>query len=311
MSQVRETPAPAEVCILRLSAIGDTCHVLAVLRNLQSAWPQTRFTWVIGQLEAQLFADVAGVEFITFDKRAGSRSQQLQPLRDRRFDILLHMHASMRANLVSRHIKAQRRIGFDRARARDFQWLFTRERIPHRPHQHVLDGLLGFVDFLGLQRTAPRWDIPIRDEDAAFARQQRNADRGLVVLSPCSSQRARNFRNWPVARYAEIVDYLADSYETDVVLTGGPTSLERDYALEIGARSQAAVTDLVGKTSLRQLYALISEADAVICPDSGPAHMATAAATPVIGLYASSNPGRTGPYRSRELTVNRYPDALR
>ncbi|HSS64044.1 MAG TPA: glycosyltransferase family 9 protein, partial [Gammaproteobacteria bacterium] len=45
-------------------------------------------------------------------------------------------------------------------------------------------------------------------------------------------------------------------------------------------------------------------------PDSGPAHMATAAGTPVIGLYASSNPDRTGPYLSRGLTVNMYPDAV-
>ena len=49
----------------------------------------------------------------------------------------------------------------------------------------------------------------------------------------------------------------------------------------------------------------------MICPDSGPAHMATAVGTPVIGLYATSNPDRTGPYLSRDLTVNRYPDAAR
>ena len=38
---------PASVCILRLSAIGDTCHVLPVVRTLQRAWPDTRFTWTL------------------------------------------------------------------------------------------------------------------------------------------------------------------------------------------------------------------------------------------------------------------------
>ena len=57
--------------------------------------------------------------------------------------------------------------------------------------------------------------------------------------------------------------------------------------------------------------ALIAAADLVICPDSGPAHMATALGTPVVGLYATSNPDRTGPYNSRKYTINRYPDAIR
>jgi heptosyltransferase I len=60
---------------------------------------------------------------------------------------------------------------------------------------------------------------------------------------------------------------------------------------------------------LKELVALIDAADLVICPDSGPAHMATTVSTPVLGLYATSNPDRTGPFFSREITVNRYPDA--
>jgi len=74
--------------------------------------------------------------------------------------------------------------------------------------------------------------------------------------------------------------------------------------------ANGAAENLVGKTSLKQLAALIDSADLVICPDSGPAHMATAFSTPVLGLYATSNPDRTGPYASRELTANRYPDAV-
>ena len=58
------------------------------------------------------------------------------------------------------------------------------------------------------------------------------------------------------------------------------------------------------------VLAIIAAADALICPDSGPAHMGTAAGTPVIGLYATSNPGRSGPYLSSSLTVNAYPEAV-
>ena len=62
---------PESLCILRLSAIGDTCHVVPVVRTLQRAWPTTRLTWVIGRGEARLMSLLPGVEFITIDKRAG------------------------------------------------------------------------------------------------------------------------------------------------------------------------------------------------------------------------------------------------
>jgi heptosyltransferase I len=71
-----------------------------------------------------------------------------------------------------------------------------------------------------------------------------------------------------------------------------------------------SLVNLIGKTSLKELFALISLSQVLICPDSGPAHMATAAGTPVIGLYATSNPDRSGPYLSLDLSVNRYPEAV-
>ncbi|MDP6993970.1 MAG: glycosyltransferase family 9 protein, partial [Woeseiaceae bacterium] len=70
------------------------------------------------------------------------------------------------------------------------------------------------------------------------------------------------------------------------------------------------IVNLIGETSLKELLAIIAAADALICPDSGPAHMGTAAGTPVIGLYATSNPDRSGPYLSSNLTVNAYPEAV-
>src|SRR4029453_623079 len=61
---------PDSVCILRLSAIGDTCHVLPVVRTLQRAWPQARFTWVIGKVEAKLLGHLPDIEFVVVDKRS-------------------------------------------------------------------------------------------------------------------------------------------------------------------------------------------------------------------------------------------------
>ena len=95
---------PAPVCLLRLSAIGDACHVVPLLRTLQRAWPQTRFTWLIGRAEARLMLPLLPeVEFITVDKRAGLAGLRALRLRltDRRFDLLLHLQLSLRASAVA------------------------------------------------------------------------------------------------------------------------------------------------------------------------------------------------------------------
>ena len=299
--------APEDICVLRLSAIGDTCHALAVIRNLQDNWPDARITWVIGKTEATLMGDIPGIEFITFDKSKGLGAYRDvgHALSARRFDVALCMHASMRANVLCRLLPTPVRLGFDKARARDFQWLFTNQRIDAACEEHALEAMMGFARHIGAQPTELRWDIPIRESERDFA--QQHAGPRTVVISPCSSQRSRNFRNWPVERFVTVARHLAERAQATVVLTGGRSALEQDYARIISEASGA--TNLVGRTSLKQLFALIAAADVVLCPDSGPAHMATAAGTPVVGLYATSNPERTGPYLSRSLCVNRYPDA--
>ena len=305
-----ESP-PSNICLVRLSAIGDTCHALAVVRRLQDNWPDARITWVIGKLEATLMAGIDGVEFITFDKKAGRRGmQELQAeLAGRQFDVALCMHASMRANRIYRHIDAPVKLGFDRSRARDFQWLFTNARIPAAAGEHAMEAMMGFATAIGAEERPLRWDIPTSDADREFARSLRTPDKPLVAISPCSSARQRNFRNWPVAHFIDTCRHLVEERGARIVLTGGPTAIERQYGDAIAGRVD--VDNRIGTTSLKQLLSIIDEADVLICPDSGPAHMATTVGTPVVGLYATSNPARTGPYRSMDTTVNRYPDAIR
>jgi heptosyltransferase I len=304
------TTAPESLCILRLSAIGDCCHTLPVVRTLQAAFPDTPVSWIIGTTEHSLLEGADGIEFITFDKSKGLTAalDVRRQLRGRRFSHLLNLHASMRANIVSAVVSARHRVGFDRARARDFQWLFTNERIPARSQQHVMDGLFGFAEYLGVTDRVKRWDIPVSDEDRESARQLRDAGRPLIVISPCTSQ-AKNQRNWSMANYLALVKRIRETWNARIVLTGASTALEKLYGDTIAADGGDDVINLIGKTSLKGLFAIIDEADLVICPDSGPAHMATAAGTRVVGLYASSNPLRTGPAHSLLYTVNRYPEA--
>ena len=296
---------------MRLSAIGDTCHALAVIRRLQDNWPDSHITWIIGKTESMLMSSVPDIDFVVFDKSRGRAAYKdvRARLRDKQFDVALCMHASLRANLLVRSIPSKIRLGFDRARAKDFQWLFTDRRIDATPGEHAMEAMLAFATAIGAQPTELRWDIPLSNQEREFAAHHREGARPLVLISPCSSQRSRNYRNWSLDRYLAVIEHLESQYGARVVVTGGRSDVEIDYGERLAFNTDA--NNLVGRTSLRELAALIASSDLVICPDSGPAHIATAMGTPVIGLYATSNPERTGPYISRELTVNRYPDAIR
>jgi heptosyltransferase I len=296
--------------MLRLSALGDICHMLPIVRTIQHAWPQTKLTWIIGRSEHGLVRDIPDVEFVVLDKARGLRgyADLRRLLRGRNFDALLHMQMSLRASLASLCVSSPVRLGFDRPRTQDFQWLFTNRRIAAHSREHVQDSFFGFVEALGIRERVLRWDIPIPDDANAFADSALGPGAPILVVSPCSSQ---SYRNWHAAGYAAVADYAAERHGLRVVLTGGPSAVERDYAQAIVARARCKPLDLIGRTNLKQLLAVLARATAVVAPDSGPAHMATAVGTPVVGLYACTNPDRARPYLSTEYAVNRYPEAIR
>jgi heptosyltransferase I len=303
---------PRSLCIIRLSAIGDTCHTVPVVRAIQDAWPSAALTWIIGKTEHSLLKGLGGVEFVVLDKARGIGGYAAvhRELKGRRFDALLHMHASARANIVSLLVRTKLRIGFDKARARDHQWLFTNTRLPARPERHVMDGLFEFAELIGVKPGKPRWDLAVGTDDVSEVAPYFASGKPALVISPCTGQRFRNYRNWRVESYAEVADYAASRYGAQVLLTGGNTAIEESYGRDIAAVARSQPTNLMGKTTLKQLAAILQRASVVLCPDSGPAHIATAVGTPVVGLYATSNRHRTGPYFSQHLVVDKYPEAV-
>jgi heptosyltransferase I len=130
-------------------------------------------------------------------------------------------------------------------------------------------------------------------------------DKVMVICAAASKAE----RNWLPERYAAVADY-AIMQGFRVMLCGGPTALEKNLADVIQSHSQQPLDNQVGKTSLTQLLAVLKQAKLVLAPDTGPLHMAVTQGTPVIGLYAHSNPGRTGPYLYRQYTVSVYPQVI-
>jgi heptosyltransferase I len=309
MSDHGRTP-PREICVVMLSAIGDAVHVLPVANALKRRWPDSRITWVIQPVPHLLVRDHPAIdEFVLFRRRKGATAWQSyrdlrRHFRDRRFDVLLALQVYFKAGLVTALIPSATKLGFDRARARDLNWLFTNERIPPHPVQHVQDQYLEFVRHLGVDPSPVEWALGLTAEEREaqrdfFAALDRPACAVVVGTSKAE-------KNWHVDGYARVLEELEFGHGLRPVLVGGPSPVERQLADDILAATNATPVDTLGD-DVRRLVYILDGSVLTLSPDTGPLHISRALGTPVVGLYGYTNPKRTGPYRAyTDLVVDGY-----
>jgi len=304
------------IVLLRLSALGDCINASALVHAIATARPSWRISWILGATEAKLLAgidaELPGVKLYAYRKNTGVRGmralvQQIQSERGS-VDVLLQLQLALRANLLSLLIPAARRIGFDWQRAKEGHALVTRERISANAGPHVLDAFFGVLPLLGIAAPATmHWPIVIPADAHAFAKAQLPDAGRYLLISPCSSHR---LRNWRAERYASVAKFSFETLGLTPVLLGSSTPIELAMAEHIRSDlKDTPIIDLVGKDTLKQLAALMLRGKALLSPDSGPAHLAQALGTSVVGLYAATDPQRSGPYRSRHTCTNFYAQA--
>lgn len=297
---------PGSVAIVMLSAIGDSVHVLPVIASLRDAWPEVRVTWVVQPTAHALMGGRPDVDdFVVFQRSRGIRGflDFRGAVRGRRFDLVIDLQVYFKAGLLTALMPADRKLGFDRARARDANWLFTTERIPPRAPQHVQDQYLEFVEYLGLEPRR-RWDFHFSPEeiarrDAFLERLDRPA---LAVILRTS----RPEKNWPARRYARVLEIAEHDFGLRPVLVGSAAPAEVAVAEEVMRLTRASPVNALAN-DLRGLTALLGGCTLLLSPDTGPLHIAVAQGVPTIGLYGYTDPKRSGPYRRfADLTIDRY-----
>lgn len=303
-------PPPREICIVMLSAIGDAVHVLPVANALKRAWPGTRITWVIQPVPHQMVDEHPAIDdFIVFNRRRGLAGvagfiEARDAFRDRSFDLLIGLQVYLKAGILTAMAPARVKLGFDRMRARDAQWLFTTHTIEARGHRHVADQYLEFVDRLGIDPEPVEWGLDFTDTER---RAQRGffdqLDRPACALVMGTSKEEKN---WTAEGYARVAEVLDSRHGLRPVLVGGPSREERAMADEVLRLSDARVVDALGD-DLRRLMWILDGSRLVVSPDTGPLHIARALERPVVSLFGYTNPRRSGPWRASEhLVVDGY-----
>ena len=305
-------PPPKEICIVMLSAIGDAVHVLPVATALKRVWPQTRITWVIQPAAMSMVKDHPAVdEFIIFHRRRGLSAWRglhdiAKEMRGRQFDLLIGLQVYFKAGLITALAPARIKLGFDRLRARDGQWLFTNVRIPARGQRHVQDQYLEFLEYLGIDTNPVEWGLTFTQNERSLQADFFERIQRPVCAVAISTSKTK--KNWHVEGYARVLEALERDHGFQPVIVGGGSMTERRIACEILEQTEAQVIDKLGD-DLRRLMWIIDGAVLLISPDTGPLHISRALGTPVVSLFGHTNPKRSGPWRAFEdLIVDGYAD---
>ena len=291
------------ICIIRLSSIGDITHMIPIIQTLKYYLPHANLTWIIGKTEYSLVKNIKGVDFIVIDKNNFRLSLKKLRLinKDKVYDVLLHMQVSLRSNIISLYVNSIRKIGFDSPNSKNFHSLFINERIRPKPRIHVLDTFFYFLKEIGIDNKYLDYEINISEAKKII-------NKKYIVFNPFTSSRRFNYREWDIDNYKVIVKYINEKYSIDSIIIGGKSDYEIRKSAEFNNINN--VTNMVGSTSLEQAYNIIKNSELYIGSDSGTMHMASLLAKPIIGLFATSNPFRTGPYRNMKYIINKYPEAL-
>jgi heptosyltransferase I len=294
------------VAIVLLSAIGDVVHALPLISSLRAAAPGLSLEWITQPVPGEIAGAHPGVDRLwTLDRPRGWRAfrELRSALRGRRFDVVLDLQVYAKASLVTAMLDSPRKIGFDRARARELNWLVTDERIAPGPLRHTCEQYLEFADHLGIPRRY-EWPLPIgpeeRAEQAAFFDRRRAPLAALVVGT------SRSAKEWPVDRWARLAESLHEEMGYEVCIVGSDTPSERARAREVAGQSRVPILD-ERRNDLRRLLWLLDGAAIVVSPDTGPYHLAVALGVPAVGLYGLTDPARVGPgRRCLELVVDGF-----
>ncbi len=301
-------PAP-NIAIVMMSAIGDSVHVLPVVTALERRYPDAAITWVLQPGPASLIRGHPSVdEIVVFEKSRGARAllDVRRALAGRSFDVVLDLQVYIKAGLVTALTRAPLKLGFDRARARDLNWLFTNRRIPPRPPAHVQDQYFEFLAELGVDPQPVVWNLGPWPEERARQREMlRDFPRPFASLVIGSTHPEKE---WIPERWAELSDALHERYGLSTVLAGGRSARELETEREIARLARNRPRSTLG-VPLRDLVAVLDASALVVSLDTAPLHMSVALGRPVISLMGYNNPKRVGPYsRFHDLVVDAYGD---
>ena len=280
------------ILIIKLGALGDVINTLPLV-NIIKKHLNAEIHWLVAPLSYPLVDSHASVDrTILFDKKNFKTSlpEAIKKIRQTKYDIVLDLQRLLKSGLFCMAAKAEQRIGFDKKRCKEMSWLFPFERIPPSdPNAHMLTQYLEFAKYLGIKSNESTWDIPwVKQLDNNTL----NIEHDYIVLNIGATKPANR---WSAENFARLAEIITEKTDFLPLLTGGKE--DQAYSKVIKAKAACKIKDTCGKTSIKELAIIISNAKCVVSCDTGPMHLAVALKKNLIALFGPSNPARTGPFK--------------
>jgi heptosyltransferase-1 len=282
--------------VVRLTALGDILHTVPAVAALRAAHPMAKIDWVVERKWAPVLEGSPAInEVISFDRRsAWGAIECVQRLRESKYTCAIDFQGLYKSSILAALSGAPRRIGFDRAWAREggAAFFYTERVIP--AGRHVAELNYSLAEQAGASRPqTPEYPLRVPAGGAASIR-ARLHEMGIggeyIVVGAGGSWRAKC---WPAERWGEFCRKFEKKNDLRIVLIYGPG--EKSVAEEV-ARAAAHARPMLVATTIEELMGLVAHARCVVAADSGPLHLAAALGTPVVGLYGPTDPARNGPF---------------
>lgn len=284
-----------KILIIKPSSLGDIVHSLPTLKAVRHLFPKAFISWLVKEEWAGILAGNPYLdEILSFPFTLKGMPQIIRSVRERQFDLVLDLQGLLRSSMLGLISGAPIRIGYDNAR--EGAKIFYTERIKVPSVEiHAVDRYLLSVGIDRFVPSASDFYIGFDQADTEYVRGMLNRDttanKPLIAINPLARWRTKL---WPLERFGLLADFLTDQLDARVVLIGD--DMDRIGGGGPISSTKGKTIDMRGKTSLKQLAALLKEVDLLITNDSGPMHIAAALGTPVVAIFGPTDPKRTGPY---------------
>ncbi len=291
------------VLVVLMGSLGDLVRGLSIVPALRQALPGLHLTWLVEATYAPLLAYYDGIdEVVVFQRRHGLRAfwETRTWLRKRTFDVTLDLQRILKSGVLSWASGAPRRIGFHRSESKEGNWLFQTESIPSSPREvPKIEQYHQFVSQLTHNVSgAFRWtwrDLGSAEVATRLLGKPSGQIVGMILGSRWGS------KDWLPEGYQRLLQQLIHRADLTPVLFGDRAALELASALQ--QQCATPVVNLVGKTSLVELAALLRLCRVTVGPDSGPGHLAASFGVPQVTLMGPTSPVRVAPSGSEDLVV--------
>ena len=303
-SPIKILPSSPSILIILMGSLGDVARGLCLVSHIKASLPQSRLTWIVEPKWSELVRLNNQVDRMIIFKRAWRVSavwQLFKDLRQEPFDITLDLQRILKSGFFGMLSGARRRIGFHRRNAKEFNWIFNNEHIAYFSDDlPKIRHYLKFTEYLGL----PQPDnldfgfssLSVKDTAPGVIV---NLTKQFITVVLGTSWETKN---WYYEGYLDLIRQILSGYNLKVVLVGDRTQQALSAKL-IQTINSPDLLDLVGKTTLPELIALLKAAAAGVGPDSGPGHLAAAVGTPFVTLFGPTFAQRTAPYGCENLVV--------